>query len=86
VHVFAAGGDAVTVDERGVLSAAPLEFGASGRLRRVTAWAGPWIVDERWWDAQTRQRASRFQLVDDDGIAWLLAFTDPHWIAEARYD
>ncbi|GAB2458944.1 protein ImuB [Conyzicola lurida] len=86
VHVFAAGGDAVTVDERGALSAAPLEFGASGRLRRVAAWAGPWIVDERWWDAQTRQRASRFQLVDDDGIAWLLAFTDPHWIAEARYD
>jgi len=92
VHVFSADGRGVSVDERGVLSAAPVEFsaGAGGALRPVTAWAGPWIVDERWWDAATSRRVSRFQIVDGDGVAWLLVFAgrgaEAQWAAEARYD
>jgi protein ImuB len=92
VHVFGAGGAAVSVDDRGVLSAAPVEFSAEsgGAMRRVTAWAGPWTIDERWWDAKTSQRASRFQVVDETGIAWLLVYAGrgpaAHWVAEARYD
>jgi protein ImuB len=92
VHVFGAGGASVSVDERGALSAAPVEFsaGSGGRMRRVTAWAGPWTIDERWWDAKTSLRASRFQVVDESGTAWLLVYTgrEPgaHWVAEARYD
>ena len=89
VHVFGADGRAVAVDERGTLSAAPTEFsaGASGaKLRRITAWAGPWIVDERWWDPATSRRLSRFQVVDDQGVAWLLVLDDGNWVAEARYD
>jgi protein ImuB len=87
VHVFGADGQGVSVDERGALSAAPVEFSAgSSGLRRVTAWAGPWIVDERWWDPATSRRVSRFQVVDETGIAWLLVFTATGWVAEARYD
>jgi protein ImuB len=92
VHVFGAAGEAVSVDERGALSAAPLEFsaGSGSGMRRVTAWAGPWTVDERWWDAKTSFRASRFQVVDETGIAWLLVYagrgSSAHWVAEARYD
>ncbi|MCU1542346.1 MAG: polymerase [Microbacteriaceae bacterium] len=92
VHVFGAGGAVVSVDDRGVLSAAPVEFSAEsgGRMRRVTAWAGPWTLDERWWDAKTSLRASRFQVVDEAGIAWLLVYAGrgqgAHWVAEARYD
>jgi len=29
---------------------------------------------------------SRFQVVDETGIAWLLVFTATGWVAEARYD
>jgi protein ImuB len=92
VHVFGAGGRAVAVDERGVLSAAPVEFsaGSGGTMRAVAAWAGPWIVDERWWDAATSRRVCRFQVVDGDGVAWLLVLegrgAEAHWAAEARYD
>ncbi|MCU1423977.1 MAG: polymerase family protein [Microbacteriaceae bacterium] len=100
VHVFSADGRGVSVDERGMLSAAPTEFSAEGAagtsgMRRVTAWAGPWTVDERWWDAKTRRRVSRFQVVDDSGSAWLLVCTGgsgtggagtAYWVAEARYD
>lgn len=89
VHVFADNGESVTVDERGALSAAPARFsstGAARSLREITAWAGPWIIDQRWWDESASQRASRFQVVDSEGSAWLLVLDGDHWLLEAKYD
>ena len=92
VSVFARDGTDVQVDERGILSAAPASFAAGARTRRIAAWAGPWIVDERWWDPETGRRASRFQIVDDAGSAWLLACIHKRgdgsntWWLEAKYD
>ena len=34
------------------------------------AWAGPWTVDERWWDPEAAHRVARVQVVvrlPDDG-------------------
>ncbi|MCX7521466.1 DNA polymerase Y family protein [Microbacterium sp. STN6] len=56
------------------------------QLRAVTAWAGPWSVDERWWDRASARRLHRFQVVDDTGEAWLLLQEGDRWLAEARYD
>jgi len=94
VHVLAANGEPVLVDERGILSAPPARFsGASGaKPRAVTAWAGPWPLDERWWShgqgksVGVRRSVHRFQVVDADGIAWLLVLDGAYWVAEARYD
>lgn len=98
VHVLGASGEVIAVDERGVLSAPPAQFSATGagrELRQITAWAGPWPIDERWWDAATHRRAHRFQVVDAAGMAWLLVLEsaghegpgrDGSWWAEARYD
>lgn len=86
VHVFAEDGAAVTVDGRGILSAAPARFSATGTaVRRFRAWAGPWPLDERWWSADARS-AWRFQTVDETGCAWLLVLDAGGWWAEARYD
>ncbi|MEA9983704.1 MULTISPECIES: DNA polymerase Y family protein [Subtercola] len=52
----------------------------------ITAWAGPWPVHERWWDQEQARSFHRFQVVDADGTAWLLALHDKTWWAEARYD
>jgi protein ImuB len=52
----------------------------------VTAWAGPWPADERWWDPRAGCRRARFQLVTEDGSAWLAAVQDGRWLIEARYD
>ncbi|MET4158112.1 DNA polymerase Y family protein [Agromyces sp. PvR057] len=52
----------------------------------VRAWAGPWPVVERWWDPAAAKRVHRFQIVDDDGCAWLLVRDGDGWWAEARYD
>ena len=52
----------------------------------ITAWAGPWPVTERWWDPQQARRQARFQLVTEDGNAWLAALQDGRWLIEASYD
>jgi protein ImuB len=52
----------------------------------VESWAGPWPVTERWWDPEHARSLHRFQLVDEEGNAWLLALEDHRWWAEGRYD
>ncbi len=55
-------------------------------LQPVVAWAGPWPVEERWWNPESTRRLARFQLVGADGNAWLLLVEDGRWWTEARYD
>jgi len=98
VALLAEGGDSVSVSDRGLVEGEPALFAAAGargvgshaealRLARpIGGWAGPWTVDERWWDAATARRVHRFSIVDADGIAWLLLFDGESWLAEARYD
>jgi protein ImuB len=89
VLVRAEDGGSVDVTERGDLSDEPAFFSetASERdLRPLEAWAGPWPVAERWWDTEHHRRLDRFQVVDADGTAWLLALEEHLWWAEARYD
>ncbi len=80
-------GSTVTVSGRGVVSAAPalLAVGA-GAPRRITAWAGPWPLEERWWDPASRHRRARFQMVTDDGQAHLVVLTGGRWWLAATYD
>jgi len=88
----------VSVTERGVVSGAPCRFrfapagpapadpgAARSPWQPVTAWAGPWPVDESWW-AGGGGLVSRFQVVGADGRAWLLVCGDDGWRAEAGYD
>jgi protein ImuB len=76
----------VTVTGRCVLSAAPAWLAVErGPARRVTAWAGPWPLAERWWDPAAARRRARFQLATDDGRAWLAVVQDGRWLIEAGY-
>ncbi|SFS17424.1 protein ImuB [Microbacterium sp. cf046] len=86
VEVTGDGGAHVGIDGRGRVTEAPAVLTESGRRRGIEAWAGPWPVIERGWDAARSRRAHRFQVVDADHIAWLLVCEDDGWMAEARYD
>ncbi len=87
VDVQDGGGRLVVVDDRGMISAPPsLLLSPDGARRMVTSWAGPWPIEERWWDADAHRRANRFQIVDAEGDAWLLVLDDGVWWAEGRYD
>ena len=86
-QVIDAAGTPVTVTGRAAVSAPPDALATgNGPWLAITAWAGPWPVTERWWDERHATRRARFQLVTEDGIAWLAAIERGRWQIEARYD
>lgn len=77
----------VALDDRGALTGEPVVFrpGPDEDRQPVAAWAGPWVVEEQWWEAGGR-RVARFQVVGVDGRAWLLALEADVWWTEAAYE
>jgi protein ImuB len=86
-EVVDAAGAVVTVDGRGLLGPPPSRLRVQGRgWSAIAAWAGPWPVDERWWDPGAHRRLARLQVTTDDGAAHLLRLTGGRWWVEATYD
>ena len=86
VEVLDAAGAPVGVTGRGLLTADPTRLRVGARAVDVVAWAGPWPVEERWWDAATDSRRARLQVVDTEGVARLLALEHGQWWVLATYD
>lgn len=96
VEVLDGHDEPVRVNARGVVSARPITLrlltgdDASGwrrgRPRTITAWAGPWPVEERWWEPQRARRLARFQVVTDDHDGYLVVAEHQRWWISARYD
>jgi protein ImuB len=79
-------GNLVTVSGRCALSGPPAWLTMPNEPpRRVTGWAGPWPLSERWWDPPAARRRARFQLATDDGRAWLAVVEGGRWLVEAGY-
>ena len=86
-EVVDAGGAAVGVTGRARATAPPARLSiAGGPWADVAAWAGPWPVDERWWDSSDHRRRARWQVVTTTGAAHLLAVESGRWTVEATYD
>lgn len=83
IAVTDADGAPVSVDARGLLSAAPAAVDACA----VRSWAGPWPVRDRRGDPAGALRGERLQLVDEQGRAWLVLHVEgeDRWLAEGRY-
>jgi protein ImuB len=80
-------GQPVDVTERGIVTGEPACISITeGPWSDVVGWAGPWPIDERWWDPRQARRRMRFQIVLSDGTAHLLALEDGRWWVEATYD
>jgi len=98
VELLDAAGASVGVSGRGELEGTPVEVrfddddraGAArsraARATTITAWAGPWPVDERWWDPERHRRQARLQLVTSRGTALLVTRQDRRWWLTAVYD
>jgi protein ImuB len=90
IDVLDVDGGTVVVSGRGVVSAAPVSVrgapGAPGTsVAYVAAWAGPWLLEERWWDAARHRRLARFQLLMADGRAFLATIEQRQWWLVAEY-
>jgi protein ImuB len=87
VEVVDERGRPVGVSGRGEASGSLAQVAVRGRTpSAVTAWAGPWPVDERWWDPARHRRRARFQVTLADGSAHLLSVESGSWWLEATYD
>ncbi len=102
-EVLDSSGCRVGVSGRGLISSAPVRcrVGPADSVAgwsQVRAWAGPWCVEERWWDALAHRRRARIQVVlvpegsgpggthPSHGVAHLLTLEDGRWWVEATYD
>lgn len=64
VEVLDAAGSPARITERCALTSTPATVAMSGGRRvPVRAWAGPWPVDQRWWDPAAGWRGSRLQVL-----------------------
>ena len=80
-------GAAVRVTGRGLCRGVPCRLSIDGEAwADVTGWAGPWPVEERWWDPPASRRRARFQLLTSSGAAHLAAVEGGRWWIEATYD
>ncbi len=79
-------GQPVRVTARLAVTGAPARLTQDRQSIDITGWAGPWPVDERWWDPAEAIRKARFQVSLSDGRALLLRLSDGAWAIEARYD
>ncbi len=81
-----ADGQPVRVTERGVFAAAPVRLRWEQRLWQLQAWAGPWPVEQRWWDPAAAQSAARAQVQLADTKALLLLYEAGGWSVEGVYE
>ncbi len=56
-------GKLLSVSARHELSASPVSVIIGSTHYKVNSWAGPWPVEERWWDSARSRRLVRLQLV-----------------------
>lgn len=62
VELLDAEGNPVRVTGRGLFSADPVRLAGDGRSGRLSWWAGPWPVDERWWENEGTEGRSEAAL------------------------
>ena len=89
-------GKSLRVSARGMLSGRPATLHMlagdestgwrRGRPRSIIAWAGPWPIEERWWEPGQQRRLARFQVVTDDHDGFLIVAEHQRWWVSARYD
>ncbi|WP_430333667.1 DNA polymerase Y family protein [Rhodococcus sp. ACT016] len=79
-------GGAVDVTERGEFTAAPARLRWGSREWDVQGWAGPWPVDERWWDTSAARDAARAQVLLAESRALLLICEEGRWGVEGIYE
>jgi protein ImuB len=95
VELFDADGRPVRVTGRGLFSGAPSRLVAPGKGGELSWWAGPWPVDERWWDPEQAKvgRTARAQVLvgaglrdEQPGRALLLCYRQRRWYVEGIYE
>ncbi|WP_153416045.1 DNA polymerase Y family protein [Nocardia macrotermitis] len=79
-------GDRIWITERGLFAADPARLRWGSKEWPVTAWSGPWPLDERWWSGGDADAVRAHVLLRDDVMVLLLFGRDHTWYVEGLYD
>ncbi|MGI9162485.1 MAG: DNA polymerase Y family protein [Mycobacterium sp.] len=84
VELVDAQGNPVRVTSRGMFTADPIRLDGA----ELTWWAGPWAVDERWWEDAATGRTARAQVLigGEPPRALLLCYRRRRWYTEGAYE
>ena len=85
IAIFDTQGEPVRVSGRGMVSAPPSVVHVGSARDPIDAWAGPWPVDERWWDSSRAKRMARFQVLTRSGRLLLVGVEQGRWWLTAEY-
>ena len=86
VRLLGADGADIAISARLDMTGDPTRLESADRSAAVTAWWGPWPIDERWWDSADRRRGVRLQVILDDDSPVLLFLTGGRWNVVGRFD
>lgn len=90
VELLDAQDNPVRVTGRGLFGTEPVRLDGAGVRGALTWWAGPWPVDERWWDPEHARigRTARAQVLIDGEPpqALLLCYRQRQWHLEGVYE
>lgn len=79
-------GSGVRIDARGGFDTAPVVLRWGSKTWSLRGWAGPWSVDERWWDPALGMHGARLQVLVEENRAVLLIYDGDGWRAEGIYE
>lgn len=79
-------GNGVHLGARGGFDADPVVLRWGSKRWTLSGWAGPWAVDERWWDTATGMQGARLQVLFEESRAVLLIYDGDGWRVEGIYE
>jgi protein ImuB len=85
VTLESADGAPVRITGRGGFSGSPARLRWGRSSWRLTAWAGPWLLDELWWSSGTAPSA-RAQVELPGPHSLLLFAQNDRWYVEGLYE
>jgi protein ImuB len=89
VTMTSTSGQSIHVTDRGGFDSVPARVRWGKKDWPLHGWAGPWSVDERWWDigaTSSARQIARAQVLLEDTRALLLVYDTGRWFVEGIYE
>lgn len=86
VSLLGKDGNQVKISLRSELSSQPALIIHGSHSLKIKSWAGPWSIWEKWWRPNESRFMHRLQVVDTQGMGWLISSDGSAWSLDARYD
>lgn len=84
IELYDAHHEHITVSGRGTLSAPPHHMSIDKNMHQIVNWAGPWAINDMWWD-KNPERYALLQVAVQGKKLFLLNCQNGTWYLEGEY-